>query len=90
MLTEQEALLGRGARVVSRMGREPRSTVLPRGAPCLGLMVVGLVCSLSLAPHSDSGSFVQPSARTDSDEEDPGGWQDVWNLPEFFLSVVAR
>ena len=35
---------------------------------------MGLVSRLSLAPHSDSGSFTQPSARMSSGEEDPGRW----------------
>ena len=42
--------------------------------PVSGSMVMGLVSRLSLAPHSDSGSFTQPSARMGSGEEDPGRW----------------
>ena len=51
MLTKQEILLGKGARVESSRVREPRRTVS-------GFMVMGLVSGLSSACHSDSESFL--------------------------------
>ena len=51
MLTKQEILLGKGARVESSRVREPRRTVS-------GFMVMGLVSGLSSASHSDSESFL--------------------------------
>ena len=38
--------------------REPRRTALPHGSAVSGFMVMGLVSWLSLANHSDSGSFL--------------------------------
>ena len=52
MLTKQEILLGKGARVERSRLREPRH------ACSLGFMVMGLVSGLSLANHSDSESFL--------------------------------
>ena len=57
LLTKQELLLGKGARVESRRVREPRRTALPHGFQS-GFMVTGFVSGLSLASHSDSGSFL--------------------------------
>ena len=53
LLTKQETVLARDAWAESRRAREPRRTVQPRG-----FMLVGLVSRLSLAHHSDSGSFL--------------------------------
>ena len=60
VLTKQEILLGKDARVESSRVREPRRTALPRGLwlTVLGFMVMGLVSGLSLANHSDSESFL--------------------------------
>ena len=58
MLRKQEILLGKGARVESRRGREPRRTALPRGLAFLDFVVMGLVSRLSLANNSDSESFL--------------------------------
>ena len=55
MLTKQEILLGKGARVESRRVREPRRTALPLGS---GFMVMGLVSRLSLANHFNSEFFL--------------------------------
>ena len=54
MLTKQETLLGKGARVESRRVREPRRTAPPCAVAVLGFMVMGLVCRWSLANHSNS------------------------------------
>ena len=43
VLTEEEILLGRGARVESHRVREPRRTALPRDSEASGFMERGLV-----------------------------------------------
>ena len=57
MLREQESVLERGASVKSCRGREPRRPAAPHGS-VLGFMAMGLVSRLSVASHSDSGSFL--------------------------------
>ena len=52
MLMKRETLLGK---VESRRMREPRTAATWLAAP--GFPGMGLVSWLSLAPHSDSGSF---------------------------------
>ena len=58
-------------------------------------MVMGLVSGLSLANHSDSGSFLVVHALAKMDaSEDSGRWWDTWRLlltfPKFFqLAVVC-
>ena len=47
MLTRQQTLSGRGARVESRRVREPGRTALPRELAVLGFMVMGFVPSFS-------------------------------------------
>ena len=63
-----------------------------------GFMVMGLVSELSLANHSDSGSFlVVPScsAKMDASEKDSGRWLvlDAWchflTFLELFQLVMA-
>ena len=58
MLTKQEILLGKGARVESRRVREPRRTRSATWLTVSGFMVMGLVSGLSLTNHSDSESFL--------------------------------
>ena len=58
MLTKQEILLGKGARVESRRVRGPKRTALQNWLAVLGFTVMGLVSGLSLANHSDSESFL--------------------------------
>ena len=58
MLTKQEISLGKGARVESSRGREPRGTALSHGLQSRGFTVMGLVSGLSLANRSDSESFL--------------------------------
>ena len=60
VLTKQETLLGKDARVESRRVRKPRRTALPCGSwfRVSGFMVMGLVSGLSLANHFDSESFL--------------------------------
>ena len=60
MLTKQETSLGRGVQAESSRVREPRRTTRPHGS-LSGLMLMGLVSRLSLATHSDSGSFLVAS-----------------------------
>ena len=55
MLIKQETLLGRGTPMESNRVRDPKRTALSRSS---GFMVMGLVSGLSLANHSDSGSFL--------------------------------
>ena len=59
---KQETALARDAWAESRRVREPRRTVQPRG-----FMAVGLVSRLSLAHHSDSGSFLVTHALLSQD-----------------------
>ena len=57
VLRKQETLLGRGVRAESNRVMEPRRiTVMWLAAS--GFMVMGLVSSLSLASHLDSGYFL--------------------------------
>lgn len=69
MLMKRETLLGK---VESRRMREPRTAATWLAAP--GFPGMGLVSWLSLAPHSDSASFlvVHASRRMDSNEKDSG------------------
>ena len=62
LLTKQETVLARDTWAESRRVREPRRTVQPRG-----FMAVGLVSRLSLAHHSDSGSFLVAHALLSQD-----------------------
>ena len=57
MLTRQETLLRRGHLGRGWKVREPKRTSLPCGSVS-GFMVMRLVSRLSLANHSDSGSFL--------------------------------
>ena len=78
MLTKQEILLGKGARVESRRVREPRRTALPRGLwlEVSGFMVMGLVSGWSLANHSNSESFLVAHASLSQDGcEREGVWE---------------
>ena len=68
MLTKQETLLERGARVESSRVREPRRTALPRGLQPWVFMVMGLVWGLSLASRSDSESLLVVHALLSQDE----------------------
>ena len=63
-----------------------------------GVMVMGLVSGLSLAKHSDSGSFPVAHASFSQDQfQWEGFWEDMWTgvscplltFPEFFRLVVA-
>ena len=58
MLTKQETLLGRDAQAESSRVREPRETTPPMRLAALSFMVIGLISRLSLANHSDEGSFL--------------------------------
>ena len=91
MLTKQEILLGKGARVESCRVRKPRRTALSHG---LGFMVMGLVSRLSLANHSQSPSWwCTPCLAKMDAREDSGRLSDMWCLlltfPELFQLVEA-
>ena len=58
MLTKQETLLGRDAQAESSRIGEPGGTTLPMRLAALSFMVIGLISRLSLANHSDLGSFL--------------------------------
>ena len=94
LLTEQEILLGKGARVESRRVREPRRTA-PPWLTVSGCMVMGLVSGSSLANPSDpvlpgGARLVQPRWMP---ERRILGRSDMWCLPlafpELFRLVVA-
>ena len=76
MLTKQETLLGRGAWAESRWVRDPRRTAL-HVARSLRFMVMGLVSGLSLANHSDSGSFLVARASLSQDGFQREGFWEV-------------
>ena len=82
MLTKQEILLGKDARVESRSAREPRRTTC--SATWLtgsGFMLTGLVSGLSLANHSDSGSFlVVPALFSQDGRQREGFWEVVGHV----------
>ena len=71
MLTKQEILLGKGARVESSRVREPRRTVS-------GFMVMGLISSLFLATNSVLESFLDVQALFSQDGcQQEGFWEVV-------------
>ena len=74
LLTKKETLLGRGAWAESSRVREPRRTALAHGT---GFMVIGLVSGLSLANHSDSGSFLVARASLSQDGFQREGFWEV-------------
>ena len=87
MLTRQETSLGRGARAESSRGRGLRRTALPRGSQVTvsGFMVMGLVSRLSLANHSDSGSFLVVHALFSQDEcQQERFWEGVGHVASSF------
>ena len=72
VLTKRETLLGMSTQVESRKVREPRKDCSATWLAVSGFMVMGLVSGLSLANHSDSGSFLvahNRSAKMDSGED---------------------
>ena len=75
MLTKQETLLGRSAQVESSGVRELRRTALPLSLADSGFMM-GLVSGLSLASHSNSGSFLVVHALLGQDGfQQEGFWE---------------
>ena len=72
MLTKQETLRGRGPRAESSRVREPRRTALPCGSQSRVL-----VSGLSLANHSDSGSFLVTCASLSQDGFQREGFWEV-------------
>lgn len=87
MLMKRETLLGK---VESRRMREPRTAATWLAAP--GFPGMGLVSWLSLAPHSDSASFlvVHASRRMDSNKDSGRlvGHTDWYLLSPFDLSCI--
>ena len=96
LLTKQEILLGKGTRVESSRGREPRRTALLHGLQSRvlwrweqfpgGLWPIILIQGLSW-------QHTHPSAKMDAREKDSGKWTDLRCLlstfPELFPLVVA-
>ena len=72
VLSKQETLLGRAARVECGRVRETERTAVPRGSVS-GFMVIGLVTGLSLASHSELGSFLGTHASLSQDGFQRGG-----------------
>ena len=82
VLTKQETLLGRGARVESNRVREPRENCSATWLAVSGFMGMGLVSGLSLASclvqpllglaQGPSWWRVHLSAKMDSSAKDPG------------------
>ena len=94
VLTKQEILLGKGARLESRRVREPRRSVTWLAVS--GFMVMGLVSRWSLANHSNSESFLVAHASLSQDgckEGDSWKWTDtrclLLTFPELFLLGAA-
>ena len=95
MLTEQEILLGKGARAESSRVRDA-GEVLCHWLAVSGFRVMGLVSRLSLANHSDSESFLMVHALLNQDGcQREGFWEVVAHVvslltfPERFRLVVA-
>ena len=85
MLTKQEILLGKSARVESSRVREPRRTALSHGLQSRVFMVIGLVSGLSLANHSDSESFLVVHALFSQDGcQREGFWEVVGHVVSHF------
>ena len=87
MLTKQEIVLERvpGG---EKWGKRTQENCSAMWLAVSGFIVMGLVSGLSLANHSDSGSFlvVQPcSAKMDASKKDSGRWSDTWSLLFFFF-----
>ena len=81
LLTEQETLLGRGARAENNRVREPRRTASATWLKVSGFMVMGLASGLSLANQSDAGSFlVHMHALFSKDGHQQGGFWEVAGL----------
>ena len=85
MLTKQETLLGWGTQVESRRVREPRKDCSATWLAVSGFMVMGLVSPLSLASHSDSGSFLVVSASLSQDGFQRGGFWEVGGHTDWHL-----
>ena len=82
MLKKQDILLGKGAWAESRRVREPRRTTLSHGLQSRDFMVMGLVSGLSLANHSDSGSFLVVHTLFSQD----GCWKGFWEVVRHVVS----
>ena len=95
VLTKQETLLGKGHPGGEQEGKGIQENCSATWLAVLGFMVMGLVSGLSLANHSDSGSFLVArahcSAKTDSSKEDSErlvGHVDWCLLSPFDLSQI--
>ena len=77
MLTKQETLLGKGARTYSSRVREPRRLLCRMVYTASKFMVMRLVSELSLARHSESGSFLVVHASLSQDGVQPEGFWEV-------------
>ena len=74
---KSETLLEKGAWAESRRVKEPRRTTLPGGSQSQIFIVMGLVSGLSLANHSDAGSFLVTHASLNQDGFQQGGFWEV-------------
>ena len=89
MQIKQEILLGRGTWVESRKVRESRRTALPCELQSWVFMVMELVSGLSLASHSDSGSFLVAHVLLSQDGFQWGWfWKVVGHVAPFDLSRI--
>ena len=67
MLTKQESLLGRGSLRGEQQGKGNQENCSAMWLAVSGFMEMGLVSGLSLASHSDSGSFLLAHALLSQD-----------------------
>ena len=97
MLTKQETFLERGAQVRTGGSGNP-GELLGHVAPSLRSYVMGFVSELSLASHSDSGSFWVAHAWLSQDAFQWGGFWEVgrtdglkfpFDFSKFFQLMVA-
>ena len=77
MLTKQEILLGRGLLGGKQKGKGTQKDCSATWLTLSGFMVMGLVSRLSLANHSDSGSFLVVYMLLSQDRCQQGGFWDV-------------
>ena len=95
VLTKQETLLGRGARVESSRIREPRRTALPCGSQPWVFMVMGLVlgCLWPVILTQNPCWWCRHCSVKMNVDKDSGRWLEIWCLlltfPELFPLAVA-
>ena len=76
MLTRQETLLGRHSKGRKQHGKGTQENYYATWVTVWGFMVTGLVSELSVANHSDSGSFLLVPALLSQDGfQQEGFWE---------------